>query len=79
MERLGELFGTWLAGNLQEPVITLFFFVTRRKSQNGRLLPVSRFFMVSWSATETDQGERLLPHFRPALTSLPAAQALAAG
>ncbi|ECC1662443.1 hypothetical protein FNO19_21480 [Salmonella enterica subsp. salamae] len=40
------------------------------------MLPVSCFFMVSWSATEADQGERFLPHFRPALTSLPAAQAL---
>ncbi|EDP8625985.1 hypothetical protein FPE49_004298 [Salmonella bongori] len=46
--------------------------MTRRKNQNGRLLPVSRFFMVSRSATEADQGERFLPHFRPALINIQA-------
>ncbi|MGG2339246.1 hypothetical protein ACE4ZV_25125, partial [Salmonella enterica] len=37
-------------------------------AKNGRLLSTSRFFILSSSATEADQGKVSLPHYCPAFT-----------
>ncbi|WP_348231280.1 hypothetical protein, partial [Salmonella enterica] len=62
-----------LAGALFENAVTpyvneLVFQVRVRNVKNGRLLSISRYFILSSSATEADQGKVSLPQYCPAIT-----------
>ncbi|MDI5816448.1 hypothetical protein MJI46_26095, partial [Salmonella enterica subsp. enterica serovar Cerro] len=64
----GQLAGAHFANAVNPYVNALVFHKRVRNVKNGRLLSTSRFFILSSSATEADQGKVSLPHFCPAFS-----------